>query len=445
MTIVFLDVGAVRVQRYVGRWPALAGRRAASALLSRELSFESVKAVIGNRAVANDQAGSIDSVLSLELAAGCDPSQLANDLLTAIRAALPAAELEASWAEADDYVSAYPFMRAQLREGGGATSLPIECGFPLLKLCDLCGVDPAVGTARQPDGLRAVCRDCLRRTDESRESPVELRMKAETGLKMADDFKKLAASGTGDKRNHLAHVLADGNAFGAFFEALIRSGTPKEAVSAALSDATWAALIEATELVSDAAGSVSRVLPHLVGGDDLLVSVPASHAWLFTTSFLASFNERVRTAVHALEVELPVPTASAAIVIAHQGWPFNTAIELGEALLHSAKAVGGGTVSTVGWMEVTRRGADARAAFDPLPLDVIAEWAPHLTRIGSAVSTSARHTIEAQLADADGLHGEATVKETARRLGLTSVLFPTNAPHWHLPRALDIARWWSVS
>ena len=126
----FLDIGAVRVQRYVGRWPKLAGRRAASAMLVRELSFPAVEPTVAGRGRPNMEDGDVDSVLSLILDDGVEPAALARDLLVALREALPSAEFEASWAVADEYLSAFPLMRAQAKGGGGLLSLPLECGFP---------------------------------------------------------------------------------------------------------------------------------------------------------------------------------------------------------------------------------------------------------------------------------------------------------------------------
>jgi len=440
----FLDIGVVRVQRYIGRWPQLRGRRGASALVSTVLDTGHLSAVIKNRARTNPAAGSVDGVLSLEVIAG-DPASLAADLIAEIRGLMPAAELEATWADGDDYWIAYAQIAARRSRGDCIVSLPLSSGFPLLKICDLCAMDPAVISLRVIDEQRDACADCAARCEQPNVSPIERRLTDATGLKIATDFNHLAELGFDSKRNHLATVYADGNAFGAFFAALLKSGLAKDGVSAQLNEATWTALIEAAELISQDS-QICRVLPHVVGGDDVLVSVPASHAWLFTRTYLQRFNELTAAAVAELgDPSLPAPTASASIVLAHSSWPFNAAADLAADLLARAKRVGAGTVSTIGWLEVTRRGTNIGDALPPIALETLNDWAPNIGRIITDLTSTVRYTFEQQLDGNDPSSAMLEVKTTANRLGYTSLVFPEQSPTWDLRSALDIARWWSHS
>jgi hypothetical protein len=448
---VYLDIGVVRVQRYIGRWPSLRGRRAASTMLSRELSLtDELQAVLGERAVLNPEGGAVDSVLSLKVTQG-DPRAIATDVVAHLRTRLPSVELDANWAEAPDYVSAYPVMRAQGRSGLGLSSVPLGCSFPVLKLCDLCGIDAATRKVDLAGGTRAACLDCGLRAAVATEPPVECRLFEATGLAIADDFEALAQRTTSKKRNHLAHVIADGNAFGAFFAALATFNLPKEQVSTALHEAAWLSLVEATQAVS--VGN-SHVLPHVLGGDDILVTVPADHGWLFTRTFLRGFNDRVAVALQQLREaegdrvphDLPVPTASAAIVIAHQSHPFHSAVELAEQLLRKAKVEGKGRASAIAWLDVTRRGDDAGKAFQPILCDTLEQWSDAVEGM-SGLSTAARHNLEEILGGPNERDAKVQAREFARKKKIVDTVFRTDlgiSEVDEIARVLDIARWWKA-
>ena len=87
MTTTYLDIGAVRVQSYLGRWPSLAGRRAGSALLQQHLSADSpgLQHQLQGRARKNTDAGTVDSVLSVTVEDGVNPEVLARDRHTCRR------------------------------------------------------------------------------------------------------------------------------------------------------------------------------------------------------------------------------------------------------------------------------------------------------------------------------------------------------------------------
>ena len=106
-----------------------------------------------------------------------------------------------------------------------------------------------------------------------------------------------------------------------------------------------------------------------------------------------------------------------------------------------AKAAGRGSVSTIAWLEVTRRGHDATHAFRPLGLDELTVWAPHLTALKEGLATSMLHTMEEQLADSDPEVGMSDALVTLGRKGFGHLAAPPVAG-WDLARGLDITRWW---
>ncbi|WP_345127728.1 Cas10/Cmr2 second palm domain-containing protein, partial [Streptomyces chiangmaiensis] len=191
-----------------------------------------------------------------------------------------------------------------------------------------------------------------------------------------EDFAALAALGRVESgRNHLATVSIDGNAFGEFFKALAKEGSDdprmrnwKTRISQSLSAATRDALTEATMSLplTDERDQVV-VVPHVVGGDDVLVSLPADQAWAFTLAFLRQFGQAVRTATADIlemlngrragrsegEPPLEAPTASAGIVFAHSGYPLNLLAEsAGRRLREAKRAVRGKYYSRRSWGSV---------------------------------------------------------------------------------------------
>ena len=90
------------------------------------------------------------------------------------------------------------------------------------------------------------------------------------------------------------------------------------------------------------------MIVHIVGGDDVLVTVPASGGWTFTRAFLTAFetvleNERL--------------TASAGLVFHHYTQPFDIVTGLASELLKAAKTLTKGTASSIAWQDTTQDGS----------------------------------------------------------------------------------------
>jgi hypothetical protein len=98
----YVDFGAVRIQQYLARTPALRGLRAASNNLARATADASVGEVIGDLAEVNPEAGRADGVVSVRFPAaegGCEERvrRLQERMFTHLRAALPGAEFQSVW------------------------------------------------------------------------------------------------------------------------------------------------------------------------------------------------------------------------------------------------------------------------------------------------------------------------------------------------------------
>ena len=481
----YLDVGAARIQHYISRTPRLKGQRGASSWLSWATSNNELAGqtrVISGRPgmpqiEPNPEAGQADGLISVRLPGDADPRPVAEELAAYLRSALPAIELTAIWGPGDTYLEAYrDHMKAQ-RDDPPLRSLPPPADFPPLASCGECRAAPAVARVVLHDKKPDVCPDCLARyrdcyrrpglaaqalEDQAGGLPIyqeEARLAraldAEPVKDTAQDFSVLAALGGPDtQRNHIATVYADGNSIGAFFDRVAAHGEPglKQRISAAVSQVTRDALREATRaaLGPPSAGQNLPVIPHVVGGDDLLVSVTADRAWQFTVTYLAEFSQRL-SAISDLPGELldPVPpTASAGVVFTHAKFPFRRSAELAAGRLREAKREFRGTVPAVAWLDVTRDGEQPPAHRHAWALDDLTGLADALRALRDDLDPSGRAVLERLVDPARPTVSVARLNEHARRMERAQVLEPflrdgdPAAQAARMAEALSVARWW---
>ena len=460
----YVDVAAQGIQHYIGRTPKLKGLRGASARLSHATSAAEVEFFLagsglaaGIGAAVNPEAGEADGIVPVRFPAGPDPRRVAEQVAAYLREALPAIELDGVWGTGASYLEVYRDSMKSQRADPPLRSLPPVREFPPLETCAECRADPAAGTIdiHEERNVR-VCLDCLQRYDDRYRRPTEV-IRALGRDPMADtarDSNDLARlGGEGTNRNHIAIMYADGNAIGAFFDRVIAHGDPglKERISAGVSDATRAALREATRAVAGpGAGTALPVVPHVVGGDDLIVSLTADRAWPFTMAYLREFRDRVAR-IDGLPPGLlePVPpSASAGLVFAHSKFPFRRAAELAADQLKAAKQRYHGAEPAVAWLDVTRDGEHPPAGQRPWRLDDLTGLAGALSALREKVQPSGLAVL-ARLADPGRPElALARITEHARRLEREAVLTPflgSGGPAADAERiagALSLARWW---
>ncbi|WP_326794937.1 hypothetical protein OG946_05010 [Streptomyces sp. NBC_01808] len=388
---VYVDIGVVRVQSYLSRTSSLRGHRAASHTLAAATAREAVERAVDGLAEVNAEAGEVDGVVSLrfDVAPDEDPAprvRLVQDaVLARLRQALPGAEFTSVWGRGTSYVEVYQRqMKPRVGRGEVRYDLPPPAEFPLAAPCRTCHVGPAAGEAAVTGSRRQMCPDCLHRNiprdtmlDDG--GTPEGRLVRDLGLDRPPEmFPALAALGGGEG-NHLATVAADGNAFGEFFGELARQGSldpglrqAKEELSAKLSQATRDALQETVyDLHIEYDYAQLCVIPHVVGGDDVLLSMPADWAWKFTITFLQRFHASVREATADLvdrlngnrtrtgRPGLVPPTASAGVVFSHHKEPLNLLRESAYDRMAEAKREAKGRQSSIQWLDLTADGPDA--------------------------------------------------------------------------------------
>jgi hypothetical protein len=491
---VYLDIGAKRIQAYLARTPRLRGRRGASALLEYELLRDSTKAAWSRHAHVNEEGKQTDGVLALRFT---DP-QVDDDTVTAVmtetatllQRLAPGAEWDVQVRRAENYRQALRDGAAaeragqDLLPGGPVRRRPLPTPpseVPVVRFCETCGLDSAVRTGQVEPGATGddkevpLCADCSRRflegghrTDDRNWTPdkrrrhwqqkiapgglvaerdLRLEVARLTGveastLRVAEKFDDLAALGRGDA-NHLCTVFIDGNRFGDLFATLKDAEVSLRELSADLNEAVRGALAVATAAVTRDGDVCLPVVPHLVGGDDLLASVPAERGWDFVVVFLDDYHRRT-VALAAQYQEragrlVPRPTASAGLVFAHLTYPFANCLDLAETTLRRAKARHNASAPAVCWIDVTEDGPELPPARSAPRLSTLADHRAAIEALGT-IAPSGR----AQLAKAAQNGDDTEVAALAYRLGHMDIIRPFHQPTspMSLLDALVLGRWW---
>ena len=322
-----------------------------------------------------------------------------------IRQTLPTCPLIATWGHGASYVEGYFDMSARAGRGdvllelaGDSDELPLArpCGGcrqaraawaevqitdenDRLDVCPDCGARFAragrskVGHERLSEGkkmslLPASQRDLIERLNGL------LDMGLESGEQSLDrfpkDFADMANRGdhrAGDTPTQLALIFADGNGIGALMKhwAVDQCGyaaldpsqqVPKDHIVEALDTSTKLAIVEATRTAfsrwltapvePDTKRPAPPVLVHVAGGDDVMVSVPASHAWEFARALSSEFTAQCGTTCPDSAEAPPLlaafgpdrlPTLSIGMVFHHLSHPFADVVEKAEHQLALAK------------------------------------------------------------------------------------------------------------
>ncbi|MCI2416190.1 hypothetical protein MOQ72_02035 [Saccharopolyspora sp. K220] len=444
----YLDVSVVQIQSWLTRTPQLQGRRGASTMISAATAREVIDKLLvphSDLVKRNDEVGDVDGVVALQLLTP-EPDaakQVKNAVVAHLRAKLPTASLVVRKTSGKNYAD------AQLN-----TSEPDDehwpaavADWPVGRPCEWCHVQPA-DPIQQDREQKRLCRECVMRREAagwaksgtrvpSQEEKLLTRLALPPGKKVPDEFKDLAAL---EEERSLALVYADGNAVGRFISGLQR-GTKKgrkllPTIAKEIDEATWTALVKAVEAISDADDHLLPVVPHLVGGDDVLVSVPARRAWRFVMTLQSTFAERI--AAQASGAGAQLPTLSAGIVFHHYARPLHVMCDLAKTLLRRAKESVQGNEAAIAWQDVTRDG-QTPADRDPVRLaDLLAKHAD-LTRLAER-GNSAQQRL-AELIRVNGVESEP-LQTHLQRLGLGEVVSPFRDRPIELLDALGMVRWW---
>jgi hypothetical protein len=481
----YVDVSAIRIQDWLGRTPDLKFRRGGSVLLSEATERKTWEVRLPGGARWNDEAGEVDGVVSVVLDDGtADDSPdvtaeaVARQVVERMRAAMPHCQVQAIAGRGESYAAAYPAMAVARRDGVLLIdSPPAPPELFLAKPCDQCRSAAATKphmTVTSGEPAVDLCAECAGRLDAagrtagrpSQAPRPERRLRQalkDAGMDVAgfsDTFAEMAAAGErdrDDKATQLALIYADGNRVGAFLAraADIPGGPGKAELAPLLDRATLGALAQAV-MDRFSGWTEPPVLVNLAGGDDVLVSVPATDAWLFAKALLTSFNAILAAEAGSwpLLARESVPTLAAGMVFHHAKTPFSDVVRLTSGQLRDAKARTRGSAA-IAFLDMTADGSAPPDGRLPVTLRDLDKHAGRLTQIAALPGSRRQALLELyRNGDTDGFIARLTD-------------FADNRPLWEIPagpgatapaardglrnskasrdevrRALDIARHW---
>lgn len=439
----YLDIGVVQIQHWLGRTQRLRGRRGASAMIRSATHPATVAALLTRHDGAvqvNTETGPIDGVIHLQvLTTDTDEATaIERDLLVHLRRSLPMAALRV----VENHSSTY----AERGDGVSRDWLAPVHEWPLARPCEWCRSSPGHQSVRQDEKTVAVlCVDCLERHGNAGTAKGRVVSAAEADLlkrvgdqrPVPDELGDLAGLGLGapDDDTHLATVYADGNALGRFVREVQRHHPEAMAtLPDTIHKATWAA-VEAGLAEIDDGGPILPIVAHLVGGDDILVTVPAHGAWDFADAMMSTFADALHDAVPGMNFS---PTLSAAVVVHHHTYPLSASIDLAGDLLRTAKTAYPG-IAALAWQSITHHGPalTGRAA---MPHTRLRANHHHLAALAGLPAAQRQ-----QLARLGREGVRSDLDRQVDRLGLDDVTKPfrsTDSDTIPLADALDLVRWW---
>lgn len=457
----FVDVSVVRVQGYLARTGDLRGFRGASRLVSSATSHEHWEQRLPPNTKINPEAGDIDGVLSIEVTADPDETdtcttQLAIELVSELRALLPAAYLTAVRGDGTDYVHAYQQMKTRRSTGDLLRDSPPPANEVVLaKPCDRCLAWPATDRIATHsdnatvDADKQGCVDCLQRyRDGTKGHDADWRPIAETRLLsalrprqperirgFADDYGMLA---TGD---HLALIYADGNRVGDFIDTAARlpaGGIDTSRLAPMIQNATVEALAEAIATISSPLPESVPVLPHILGGDDVILTVRAEHAWAITLTLLDRFAQLMAAQTRGLgrSPQLPALSMSAGLVFFHRKNPFVDVVDAARRELDHAKEGVRGQIGSVAHLDIPSDG-DRHPEYRPVW--ILTDLLDRRARLSEVATLPSAHRSTLLTLLRNGRDEEAR-RRIQRQDSRT--LTDLEAAGLTIRDQLDLARWW---
>lgn len=516
-------VSAVRIHEWVARTPQLPLIRGASEALRRQTSRLAVEPLLPAGVRWCVAAGEVSGVVPLEASDAVAAESAVTRVAAHLRVTLPALQLDSWWVASPDYVTAFDLWSSDTLAGSTSPKverrlfLPAPLDVPMIESCGLCRQEP-VDVAKQPVQPRdrqdvpvRAGRDCQTRLDHESGAP----NRAAVG-RFAKDFDELARRGgvgsdgrrrdtpTGRTKddNHLATICADGNAVGGLMQFLARPGPLdpqlsqivqdlRDRLPSVLDSATNEAVRRATEEISGPGQQVQPVAVHVLGGDDIVVSVPAPLAWRFVATLFVAFADEMDRGVRDGALEqlkelggkgaelvrggetravgdnesaarirdaLLSISLGAGMTFAHASHPYADTSAQADRAMGRAKGLARGRRSAVYWTDVTQDARGTEGLF--LTEALLVEQIAHPRRVPSALtlSRSAAAALGQILSDEWGGSSDATrisaasreIRRWARRTavsGLPGTLDePTGASAVvdlrELRAQLSRARWW---
>lgn len=358
----YVVVAAVRIQSWLARTPRLVLIRGASRALHEATAAATVTRVLRDAGLSEhdarvaDDAGDIDGVVVVQTT-GARDGAVRRALQEHVRRTLPGLEWTVWEGQSPTVLDALAASKSD-----GELVMAELITVPFARRCQGCGAETAARHHRIADGEILLGPDCLSRWADGKPSWLPghsyrdgLNIPGDNPPRTMDDLARAmgrvgeSAVRYGGKRNHVAVLCADGNSIGD----LVGGIDPQDRrhVVSALDQATRDALSAAAADVTD---QTVVVEPHFVGGDDILVSVPAPLAWSFAMHLARRFEQFLGGYLTGVAAGGPVVASlGIGLCFTHASYPFAHAREVAFAAMKQAKAGVQGGQGAVSWVDLT--------------------------------------------------------------------------------------------
>ena len=358
----YVVVAAVRIQSWLARTPRLALIRGASRALHEATTTATVNQVLRGAGLGEadarvaDDAGDIDGVVVVQTTGVCD-GVVRRALQVHVRRTLPGLEWTVWAGQAPTVLDALESAKIN-----SELILAELLTVPFARRCQGCGAETAAGHHRIADDEVLLGPDCVSRWAGGRPGWLPghsyrdgLNIPGEDPPRTMDDLARAqgrareSAVRYGGKRNHVAVLCADGNSIGDLVGAVPRRD--RRHVVGALDQATRDALSAAAADVTD---QTVVVEPHFVGGDDILVSVPAPLGWSFAMHLARRFEQFLGDYLSGVGAGPPAAASlGIGLCFTHASYPFAQAREVAFAAMKQAKSGVQGSRAAAGWVDLT--------------------------------------------------------------------------------------------
>ena len=387
----YLSMGALSIQAWISSTPRLRLMRGASLALEHQTSSNVLGPWLDDKGFSSKvskAAGEVAGVVVLEVANAEDVDNLWSAMVTRFDDSLPGLHWQGWSQEANTYVEAFA-------AAGGRVdyrSLPPLLEQGILRSCPGCRAEPSdvagKPLSREPGEVNAktlqdqsshygrACTTRIRAHEAANDRKLMQWSEPLSNIgREPKDFEDLATNGgpaegartigRRDSRSHLALVLADANRFGALFEQISAAGPQlggfRTTAVKEINEQIRESVIQAAMTIAGASRPAVRPIEiHYVGGDDVMVTVPARFAWAFTHHLVRHFG----SLMHELLARVPEGSAEVSedikglslgvgLVFAHSSVPIGDARHIAETCLRQAKQVTEAKESAICYTDLT--------------------------------------------------------------------------------------------
>lgn len=387
MENIYIDIGAKRIQTWISKPVRLKYIRGGSLLLSRETSKHEIEKWLQREGFSDlevaAEAGDIDGVVVLKNLDSCvvtddRANEVAKKLLLRLNDRIPGVDWSGWRCRANTFLEAYQLAVMKDCPEESYQLVPSISEFSGLPSCTGCKSESSIKSFKKIGEYLG--KDCLSRFENASSDDLLYW----EGRSLPEDFDDLARrQGKTIKeqrlRNHIATICADGNRIGALFDKFSQYkelATVKTEAIKWLTFCTEKAVSNATKVIQGEDGECV-VIPHYLGGDDVLVSVVADQAWTFVIELIKSFEEvkdyyfeeidkvtLSKDAKDELEGLVCDVSLGVGIVFSHYTYPFYECRHKAEEALSYAKQTTQGKKSAICWMDLTEGGGNSQYTKD---------------------------------------------------------------------------------